>query len=95
MIVVTAMPVANANARAIPTKIFFMIVLNPLGQRSTIRERQAISINHWSVHFARWYRAAGALSDRNVRCWQTVRGVIERSPLPLRVVRAIAAVPRR
>ena len=33
MIVVTAMPVANAKARAIPTKIFFMIVLNPLGQR--------------------------------------------------------------
>jgi hypothetical protein len=33
MIVVTAMPVANANARAIPTKIFFMIILNPVGQR--------------------------------------------------------------
>jgi len=32
MIVVTAMPVANAKARAIPTKIFFMIVLNPLGE---------------------------------------------------------------
>jgi hypothetical protein len=31
MIVVTAMPVANA--RAIPTKIFFMIILNPVGQR--------------------------------------------------------------
>ena len=33
MIVVTAIPVANAKARAIPTKIFFMIVLNPFGQR--------------------------------------------------------------
>jgi hypothetical protein len=34
MIVVTAIPVANAKARAIPTKIFFMTVLNPLGQRT-------------------------------------------------------------
>jgi hypothetical protein len=29
MIVVSAMPVADANARAIPMKIFFMIVLAP------------------------------------------------------------------
>jgi hypothetical protein len=29
MTVVIAMPVANAKARAIPTKIFFMIVLRP------------------------------------------------------------------
>jgi hypothetical protein len=34
MIVVTAMPVANAKARAMPTKIFFMIVLNPLGHHT-------------------------------------------------------------
>jgi len=32
MIVATAIPVANVKARAMPTKIFFMIVLNPFGQ---------------------------------------------------------------
>ena len=45
--------------------------------------------------FARWYRAAGAYPTGIYAAWQTACQVIERSPSPLRVVRAVVAVPRR